>query len=134
LVIGDDNNLEISSKVNVGNIQGLEDWLNNHAATTPGLSENNLSDELYTKLNDSLFITSINTSQLRVTSGKLSIIEVDPSVVTGLEDVLNSYQTQINDLDLTIDDIADTLNNFVLKSIYDADMKEIKDILTWKDI
>lgn len=134
LVIGDDNNLEISSKVNVGNIQGLEDWLNNHAATTPGLSENNLSDELYTKLNDSLFITSIDTSQLRVTSGKLSIIEVDPSIVTGLEDVLNSYQTQINDLDLTIDDIADTLNNFVLKATYDADMKEIKDILTWKDI
>lgn len=134
LVIGDDNNLEISSKVNVDNIQGLEDWLNNHAATTPGLSENNLSDELYTKLDESLFITSIDTSQLRVTSGKLSIIEVDPSIVTGLEDVLNNYQTQINDLDLTIDDIADTLNNFVLKSTYDADMKEIKDILTWKDI
>lgn len=134
LVIGDDNNLEISSKVNVDNIQGLENWLNNHAATTPGLSENNLSDELYTKLDESLFITSIDTSQLKVTNGKLSIIEVDPSIVTGLEDVLNSYQTQINDLDLTIDDIADTLNNFVLKSTYDADMKEIKDILTWKDI
>lgn len=134
LVIGEDDNLEISSKVNVENIQGLEDWLNNNAATTPGLSENNLSDELYAKLTDSLFITSIDTSQLRVVSGKLSVIEIDPSIVTGLEDVLNVQQSQINQLDLTIDDITESLNNFVLKSTYETDMQEIRDILTWKDI
>ena len=134
MVIGADNNLEISSKVNVDNIQGLENWLNSHAANTPGLSEHNLSDNLYTKLDESLFITSIDTSQLQVTNGKLSIIGVDPSIVTGLEYALNSHQTQINNLDLEIDSVVDTLNNFVLKSTYDADIKEIKDILTWKDI
>ena len=134
LVIGNDNNLEISGKVNVDNIQGLENWLNSHAANTPGLSKHNLSDDLYTKLDESLFITSIDTSQLQVTNGKLSIIEVDPSIVTGLEDALNSHQTQINNLDLEIDNVIDTLNNFVLKSTYDTDIKEIKDILTWKDI
>ena len=71
---------------------------------------------------------------MQVTNGKLRIIGVDPSIVTGLEDALNSHQTQINNLDLEIDNVIDTLNNFVLKSTYDADIKEIKDIVTWKDI
>ena len=55
LVIEDDGELGISTKVNIENVQGLEDWLNSNASNTPGLSENNFTLLFmlnYAKLND----------------------------------------------------------------------------------
>jgi len=51
LVIGDDNDIQISGKVNAENVEGLADWLNKNSSSTPGLSDNNLTDELLSKLN-----------------------------------------------------------------------------------
>jgi len=91
LVIGEDNNLEISGKVNADNVQGLAEWLNKNASSVVGLSENNLTNELYTKLTQDMLITSIDTSELAVSAeGKLSIIKVDESKITGLQDALNA--------------------------------------------
>jgi hypothetical protein len=90
LVIGEDNNLEISGKVNADNVQGLADWLNKNANTVKGLSENNLTDALFTKLTENLFISSVSSELAVSNTGKLSIIEVDKSKVTGLQDALNT--------------------------------------------
>ena len=76
--------------MNADNVVGLENWLNKNAGTVKGLSENNLTDDAAQKLEELLFISSVNTSQLKVTSGKLEILEVDSSKITGLEDMLNS--------------------------------------------
>ena len=136
LVVGDDNNLEISGKVNAENVQGLAEWLNKNAATTEGLSENNLTDELYTKLDESLFISSIDTSQLNVSNGKLSIIAVDKTKITGLEEALNvkADKTQIDSLSISINEISSSLNNYVTKEVYNQDIAEIRAILTWKEM
>lgn len=136
LVVGDNNNLEISGKINAENVQGLADWLNKNAATIKGLSENNLTNDLYTKLDESLFISSIDTSQLNVSNGKLSIIAVDRTKITGLEDALNAKaeQTQVDNLSISINNISSSLNNYVTKEAYNKDIAEIRNILTWKEM
>lgn len=137
LVIGEDNNLEISGKVNADNVQGLAEWLNKNASNVVGLSENNLTDELYTKLTQDMLITSIDTSELAIsTEGKLSIVKVDESKITGLQDALNAKadQTAVNALTVSIDNLSASLNNYVKKADYEQDIAEIKDALTWKDL
>lgn len=127
-------NVGISGTVNIENVQGLEDWLNKSAATTPGLSENNLTDELYNKLVNQLFIKSVDTLQLDVTNGHLSIKNIDYSNVTGLNDVLalkaeNSTVTQlstkVNSLETLINDhMSDASSRF----------EEIEKRLTWQSL
>ena len=90
LVVGDDNNLEISGKVNADNVDGLAEWLNKNAGNIVGLSEKNLTEELYIKLDESIFISSVDTEQLNVSNGHLSVLAIDKSKVTGLEDASNA--------------------------------------------
>lgn len=136
LVISDDQ-LEISGTVNADNVQGLAEWLNKNAGTVEGLSENNLTDELYTKLTQNMLITSIDTSELKVSeAGQLSIIQIDKSKVTGLEAALNAKanQSAVDTLSISIDNISKSLSNYVLKDTYNQDIAEIRDILTWKEM
>ena len=136
LVVGDDNNLEISGKVNADNVDGLAEWLNKNAGNIVGLSEKNLTEELYIKLDESIFISSVDTEQLNVSNGHLSVLAIDKSKVTGLEDALNAKANQVDlvNLSTTVDDLAKSLNNYVSKTTYDADIAEIRDILTWKEM
>ena len=136
LVVGDDNNLEISGKVNADNVDGLAEWLNKNAGNIVGLSEKNLTEELYTKLDESIFISSVDTEQLNVSNGHLSVLAIDKSKVTGLEDALNAKANQVDlvNLSTTVNDLAKSLNNYVSKTTYDEDIAEIRDILTWKEM
>ncbi len=137
LVIGEDESLEISGTVNADNVQGLEEWLNKNAGVIDGLSENNLDDELYTKLTSSMLITSIDTSELNVSNeGKLSVLQVDKSKITGLESALNNKadKSVVDNLSVSINDISNSLGNYVLKATYEQDIAEIRDILTWKEM
>ena len=136
LVVGDDNNLEISGKVNADNVDGLAEWLNKNAGNIVGLSEKNLTEELYAKLDESIFISSIDTEQLNVSNGHLSVFAIDKSKVTGLEDALNAKANQVDlvNLSTTVDDLAKSLNNYVSKATYNEDIAEIRDILTWKEM
>lgn len=136
LVIGKDNNLEISGKVNADNVQGLADWLNKNANTVKGLSENNLTDALFTKLTENLFISSVSPELAVSDTGKLSVVEVDKSKVTGLQDALNAKadQTTVETLTVSINNISAALNNYVVKADYEKDIAEIRDILTWKEM
>ena len=120
LSIDDTGNVGISGTVNIENVQGLEDWLNKNAATTPGLSENNLTDNLYTKLIDQLFIKTVDTNQLDVTDGHLSIKAIDHSKITGFDDVLalkadtsdvTELSTKVNNLETSINDHMSDANS-----------------------
>lgn len=136
LVVGDDNNLEISGKVNADNVDGLAEWLNKNAGNIVGLSEKNLTEELYTKLDESIFISSVDIEQLNVSNGHLSVLAIDKSKITGLEDALNAKANQVDlvNLSTTVGDLAKSLNNYVSKATYDEDIAEIRDILTWKEM
>lgn len=144
LVLGDDNNLEISGSVNAENVVGLEEWINEHQSTVDGLSENNFSDSLYTKLNNMLNITSVDQTQLSVSRGKLSVTALSKDLVTGLSEAL-AEKASIEELEAlgltvsnnttTISSVANALNslsNSVNKNT--LDIADLKDALTWKDI
>lgn len=131
LVIGEDNNLAISGKVNADNVEGLDEWLIKNSSTQKGLSENNLTDELYEKLYEGLLIKSIDTNQLVLSeTGRLSVAEIDISQVIGFEAALAEKAdiSIVNTLQAKLDDIETSITQ------YSNDITEIKEILTWKDI
>lgn len=121
----------ISGTVNIENVQGLEDWLNKNAANLPGLSENNLSDELYNKLIDQLFIKTVDTNQLDVTDGHLSVKAIDYSKVTGLADLLE-LKASVESVE-TVSTAVSALEAAINKDMQDVESRftAIEDRLTW---
>ena len=53
LVLSEDGTVEVSGTIAAGNVDGLESWITTRAATLKGLSENNLTDALKTKIESS---------------------------------------------------------------------------------
>lgn len=127
-------NVGISGTVNIENVQGLEDWLNKNAATIPGLSENNLTDELYDKLVNQLFIKSVDTLQLDVTDGNLSIKNIDYSKITGLNDVLalKAESSTVTQLSTKVNSL-ETLINDHMSNASDR-FEEMEKRLTWQSL
>lgn len=117
----------ISATVNVENVQGLEDWLNKNAGKLPGLSQNNFDDAFKQKLEQQLFIKSVETNQLDVTDGHLSVKAVGMDKVTGLNDVLalKASAEQVNGLTTTVGSLQQSLND------QSARINTIEDRLTW---
>ena len=117
----------ISGTVNVENVQGLEDWLNKNAGKLKGLSENNLTDELYNKLVDQLFIKTVETTQLDVTENHLSIKAVEMDKVTGLNDILalKASAEQVNNLSTAVGSLQESLNDQIAK------INDIESRLMW---
>lgn len=151
LVIDKDGNVGISGNVNVDNVIGLEDWLNENKSNLPGLSENNLTDEMVNKLVNSIYISSVDETQLQVNSGKLSITAITPAIVTGLTealalkadnsdfDTLNESLKQsnanISDISNNLTDVANALNSLSgTVSQHSLDIEELKDSLEWKTL
>lgn len=134
LSIDDTGNVGISGTVNIENVQGLEDWLNKNAATTPGLSENNLDDDLYNKLVNQLFIKSVNENQLNVTDGHLSLKSIDYNQVTGLADVLElkANVSTVTDLSTQVSTLETSINSHV--SDANNRLTAIEDRLTWQQL
>ena len=132
----ENGNLEISGSVNAENVVNLADWITSHVNTVPGLSEQNFTTSLRSKLESMIYVSSVDTEELKVENEKLSIVKVDPTKVTGLQDALNSKVSQevFNTLNTKVTTILDDLNNYVTKTQYDSDLEELWDVLTWKDI
>lgn len=132
LVIDEETgNVGISGTVNIENVQGLEDWLNSHAGTTPGLSENNFSDELFNKLEAQLVIKSVDTTQLDATDGHLSIKAIDKSKVVGLSDALaeKASAKSVNSLSSDLANLQSALNTHAANA--ETRFEAIENRLTW---
>ena len=136
LVIDEDNNLGISGSVNADNVKGLEEWLNENAGKVKGLSEHNLTDDLYEKVSQSLYITSVEPTELQVNAGKLSIVNVDSSKITGLQEALNTKADKetVSVIQDAIAEINSALSVCITRTEYEEDLAEIRDILTWKEV
>ena len=94
--------LQISGNINTSQIIDLKQWLGLNAQNTPGLSENNYTTEDRQKLQDLLYIKSVDETQLHVSNaGTLSILSVDVNKITGLDDILNSKATKASVSNLT---------------------------------
>lgn len=138
ITLNNDGSLEISGGIEVSNITNLADWINDHASDTVGLSENNLTNELFTKLSSMLYIKSVDPKELDVTNdGYLSIIAIDASKVTGLQDALNTKASQ-DDYLKTVEKVQ-TLSDMMLQhsekiESHDKDIQGLWEAVTWQDI
>lgn len=131
LKLDENGNITGIGPVNATEVEGLADWISNNAGIIPGLSENNLTNDLANKLNQSLFIRTVESTELKLSEeGVLSIGEIAPNQVTGLEEMLRSKATaeQVNTLQVKIDDISSSLDD------QKQAINEIKETLTWKDM
>lgn len=96
------------------------------------------------------YINSVNTSELKVDNGLLSIVNIDVSKISNLEtsNAISSLNDKISTLTekvennipiittLTtkIDNIETNLNNYVTISQYTAEIENIKDAIEWHEI
>ena len=122
LVIGD-NGLEISGTVNASNVQGLDTWITENTGKIIGLSEENFTTDLASKLNgvesgaQKNYITSVSNQNFEVSvNGELRLISI--------------ASNQVNDLAALLNNKA----NFSTVENMQVDIDELYEILTWKDI
>ncbi len=155
LVISDDGSVGISGNINASQVKELDTWIATNGAThIKNLTEANLSESLVTKIN---FITSVNKEEFTVTEGNLNLNIIEGSKVNlntndefgAAKLTLVDHGTSIENLQITVEAntgklntletvtipaIQAKFNDYVLSSIYNQDMTEIKDILTWKEM
>lgn len=119
---GDD--LQVSGNVNTSQIVDLPDWLKDNAGSMPGLSEYNITDKLYNKLNDLAHITTVDPTQLAInTDGLLQILNIEQSQVNGLEENLNK---KVNNTEFQ--NLIGQLNNI------NAKVDNLEERFTWHEI
>ena len=107
-----ENELQISTS----QISDLSKWIVDSSEKVKGLSENNLNNELYNKLNQSLQITSINTDALSLLNGHLDLVNKGGSnqelsnkvnsIETNIETILNSLSKTTDRIDILEDQLT----------------------------
>lgn len=93
LVLGENGEVSVSGKVAAGNVDGLDAWITARAGSLKGLSENNLTDTLLSKLNgiaDGAQVNVIDTvsDEFTVTGKNLAVKAIAQDKITGLADTL----------------------------------------------
>lgn len=138
LTVDEAGNLVVEGKIDVTNVNNLTTWLAENAGTTTGLSEHNLSNDLYNKLNGLLNIKSVNIDELKVSDeGQLSIVAVDNSKVTGLADLLNAKASteSVTEVKTSLSALQDSLKTMTTTvNKLSTDVNDINSRLTWQNI
>ena len=103
------------------------------------------------------FISSVDETELKVEDKKLSIITIDGTKINNLENhdtiiaISNGVSTNANEIStlktqvqtntnnistisINVENLSSRLSDFVLMTQYEADLGELKDILTWKEM
>lgn len=68
-----------------------------------------------------------------VTATKISGLE-EHSALTSLKALIDGNTNEITNVKTSVTSISDQLNNFVLKTAYEAEMAEIKNAITWHEV
>ena len=96
------------------------------------------------------FIKSVNTEELKVDNGLLSVISIASSKVIGLEELLNgkannatveevsnkvsSLEESLGAINSKVNNLEDSLKDYVTFDDLENELAEIKDAITWKTI
>lgn len=133
----DNNQLQLNP-ISITNISGLETLLEHKVDKQEGygLSQNNLTDALYNKLNNSLSITEVESSELQIEAGKLSIVSIEPAKISNLANMLNekANQSALEASNQKIATLEEQLNSYVKITTYEDDISKLRDALTWKEM
>lgn len=107
LVLGDNGEVSVSGKVAAGNVEGLEDWITARAGTLEGLTENNFTDAMLTKLEGIATGAEVNLIDVVQVNG-VALTITDKTVNIKATDVVKSSDevTVANDGTLGIGTIS----------------------------
>ena len=133
-------NVEISGTVNADNVEGLASWITSHASTVKGLSEQNFTMQYLLKLAEIEdgaqvnFINSVDTNQMSVTNGHLSITKVNVATVDGLQSLLDGKASveSISGFNSRITSLQNTINAFIPE--VNERLDDLDARLTWQKI
>lgn len=126
--------VEDKAVIKAETITDLASWLNEHAADTAGLSENNYDTEAREKLEALLAIKSVNTNQLEVSAeGQLSVKAIDKGIVTGLTDWMTAQENSANELTTKLDTFVNKTYADDKSSI-EGRLDDLEDAMTWKTL
>lgn len=137
LIFGENNNIEISGKVNAFNVEDLNVWIEQNRNNINGL----LSIDAQTKIDNIVdpIIYSVNPDEFTLIEDKqLNLASVPLNKVENLADLLNATDNAIENLDTKVLNIEEALNNYVLKDSLDdqlalinTDLSTLKQAMQW---
>lgn len=137
LIFGENNNIEISGKVNAFNVEDLNVWIEQNRNNINGL----LSVDTQAKIDNIVdpIIYSVNPNEFTLTESKqLNLASVPLNKVENLADLLNAKDNAIETLDTKVLNIEEALNNYVLKDSLDdqlalinTDLSTLKQAMQW---
>lgn len=73
LILNSDGTVETGTKVAAGDVEGLATWITQNASSVEGLSENNLTDELVTKIQGAIQEVAVNGTTIAPVDGKVDL-------------------------------------------------------------
>lgn len=137
LILGENDNIEISGKVNAFNVEELNVWIEQNRNNINGL----LSVDAQAKIDNIVdpIIYSVNPNEFTLTESKqLNLASVPLNKVENLADLLNAKDNAIETLDTKVLNIEEALNNYVLKDSLDdqlalinTDLSTLKQAMQW---
>lgn len=137
LIFGENNNIEISGKVNAFNVEELNVWIEQNRNNINGL----LSIDAQAKIDNIVdpIIYSVNPDEFTLTEDKqLNLASVPLNKVENLADLLNAKDNAIENLGTKVLNIEEALNNYVLKDSLDdqlalinTDLSTLKQAMQW---
>lgn len=137
LILGENDNIEISGKVNAFNVEELNVWIEQNRDDVTGL----VSVDTQAKIDNIVdpIIYSVNPNEFTLTESKqLNLASVPLNKVENLADLLNAKDNAIEILDTKVLNIEEALNNYVLKDSLDdqlalinTDLSTLKQAMQW---
>ena len=116
LVLGDNGEVSVSGTIAAGNVDGLDAWITARAGTLEGLSENNFTDTLLSKLEGIATGAQVNvidgvSSEFTIAAdGKiLNVNAIAQEKITGLVDALAGKVDVVEGKGLSTNDLTDDL-------------------------
>lgn len=138
LTVGDNGNLEVSSKVNADNVEGLGSWIATNRNITNGLYPEADRDKLASIESGAQknYITAVNGNQLAVENGTLSILKVAVGSIEGLDSILPPFSAVSGEFSIIEDNGVKTLNlanSYIKTSTYLTEVGDINQLIHTTD-
>ena len=125
LVLGENNDLEISGSVNVNKVEGLAEWIQDNSDL---ITENNYSNIDKERLESLLKITAVHPTQLSVTNdGLLSVLKIEQDQVIDLDKALASKASAVD-----LNTLSTTLNAYTIS--INSKLDDLDARLTWQSL
>lgn len=130
LIFGENNNIEISGKVNAFNVEELNVWIEQNRDDVTGLVSTGLQSKIENIVDPIIY--SVNSNEFNITDeGQLNVVAIDVTKITNIDSVFLSneqYVRQIGNIENLIHASGNT-DSTIIDEINDLNRR-----LVWQDM